>query len=105
MDVDGRAFNISAAARRRVPKDAHVACAFGCQPGKAPHYIPAWGPVNIAAHLLFLYAGAADVLDATYAQLHADRSATVRIFGRNIQVQVEDFFGVLKAQPGGAKER
>ena len=49
LDADGRSAKMGAGARRRVPRNARIACSFGCQPGRAQNYVAAWDPLNIGA--------------------------------------------------------
>lgn len=51
LDGHGKASKMSAIARRKVSKKARVACVFGCQEGKAQHYVAAWDPVNVLARV------------------------------------------------------
>ena len=96
LDADGRASKVSAGSRRKVPRGARVAGCFGCQPGKAQHYIAAWDPVNIGARFLVYCAPVRDVLCTEYAHLHAERSDTSQLFLRKLDVQLDLFFGDAK---------
>ena len=93
LDADGQASKMAAGCRRRVPKGARIVCSFGCQPGRAQHYVAAWDPVNIAARFMILHASAKDVLMTSYEQLHAERSETTEFVRRKLRRHIEAFFG------------
>ena len=93
LDADGQASKMASGCRRRVPKGARIVCSFGCQPGRAQHYVAALDPVNIAARFMILHASAKDVLRTSYEQLYAERSDTTEFLRRKLLSHIEAFFG------------
>ena len=93
LDAGGRAAKMAASCRRKVPESAVIACCFGCQPGRAEHYVAAYDPANIGARFLIMHAQAKAVLKTTYGQLHAERDDMKSLFSDKLKIHIETFFG------------